>query len=504
MTSALKTKLPAFEKASLDRLDKAAEPIGVSSISVSEAVLLAALAVPLAIAIAALVWRSTLMAPINYNEGSNAFFVAAVLAHTPLYFPADALVTNNYPPLSFYLEAPLAALIGDAIFAGRLVAWLAFAAVTGLIVAISLRLHSDRIAAALAGMLFAAFMVINYDIYVGMNDPQMLAHAIMLAGLWSLLRRPHLPSSAFVAAALMAIALFVKHNILALPLAVAVWLALHNRRSAIAFVAIGAAIGGIGLATALAAFGHDFISGMLAPRQYIPARAWRHALEWLLPIEAPVFLGFLAIAIDRNDRVTRLFALYLALALALAWLFAGGSGVNFNLMFDVVIALSLAAGRLVAALRRQPELRRWAIAAYAIAALVNAGLVGTQSQLLVRPWITAERVRAATTLETVRLLAEQPGPAICENPALCYWANKPLELDPFNFAAGVAAGTKGEGAVLRRIASGYYAALEFPPPDPASAGYLGPRLAAAAAEHYRVLSKRPDGTIVYVARTTTP
>ena len=31
-------------------------------------------------------------------------------------------------------------------------------------------------------------MVINYDIYVGMNDPQMLAHASMLVGLWLLLR----------------------------------------------------------------------------------------------------------------------------------------------------------------------------------------------------------------------------------------------------------------------------------------------------------------------------
>jgi hypothetical protein len=227
-------------------------------------------------------------------------------------------------------------------------------------------------------------------------------------------------------------------------------------------------------------------------------------LEWLLPIEAPVFLGFLAPAIDRNNRATLLFTLYLTFALALACLFAGGSGVNFNLMFEVAIAFSLAGGQLVAALRRRPELRRWAIGAYAAAAVIDAGLVGTKDQLLIHPWITAERARTAATVETVRMLSERLGPALCENPALCYWADKPLELDPFNFAEGVAAGTKDEGIVLRRIASGYYAALEFPLLSPKGAGYLGPRVAIAAAEHYRELSTRPDGAIVYVARATAP
>ena len=325
-----------------------------AAVSAFETILLAALAAPLAVAIAALAWRSTLMIPINYNEGCNAYFVSTVLAHTPLYFPPDALLTNNYPPLSFYLLAPLASLMGDAIFAGRLVAWLAFAAVAAFIVAICYRLHGDRIAALLAGMIFPGFIVINYDIYVGMNDPQMLAHAIMLCGLWFLLRRPDSLGCIVAAAALMAAALFVKHNILALPLAVAAWLAVYNRRAAIRFVAAGTAAGALGLAACLAAFGPDFVSSLLAPRQYIPARAWRHAVGWLMPIEVPVLLAFLGAAIDHENRATVLFSLYLLIALGLAWLLAGGSAVNFNLMFEVVIAFSLAAGQLVASLRRQP------------------------------------------------------------------------------------------------------------------------------------------------------
>ena len=410
--------------------ERRADARASSATSALEAALLAVLAVPLAIAIAALAWRSTLMAPINYNEGCNAFFVSAVLTGAPLYFPPDALVTNNYPPLSFYLEAPIARLMGDAIFAGRLVSWLAFAAITGLIVAISHRLHRDRIAALFAGMIFAGFIVINYDIYVGMNDPQMLAHAIMLAGLWILLRSRNAVPAAIAASMLMAAALFVKHNIVALPLTVALWLAIYNRRAAFTFIAAGVATGAVGLAVCLAAFGHDFTSGLLAPRRYVPERAWRHALEWLMPIQVPVLLAFLGATIDRSNRYTLLFTLYLLIALGLAWLLAGGFGVNFNLMFEVVIAFALAAGQLIARLREQPPLRRWALGAYALAALVCAGLVGGKDQLLLRPWIAAERAREAATVETVRMIADRPGTALCESPALCYWAGKPMESIP--------------------------------------------------------------------------
>jgi hypothetical protein len=475
-----------------------------SAASVFETILLAALAVPLAVAIAALAWRSMLMIPINYNEGCNAYFVSTVLAGTSLYFPPDALLTNNYPPLSFYLLAPFASLIGDAIFAGRLVAWLAFAAVTALIVAICYRLRGDRIAACLAGMIFLGFIVINYDLYVGMNDPQMLAHAIMLCGLWVLLRRPDALGSAVAAAGLMAVALFVKHNILALPLAAAVWLAVYHRRAAIGFAVAGVATGALGLATCLAAFGPDFISSLLAPRQYIPARAWRHAVEWLMPIELPVLLAFLGAVVDRGNRATVLFSLYLLIALGLAWLLAGGAGVNFNLMFEVVIAFSLAAGQLVAALHRQPALRRWAIGGYAVAALVNAGLVGTKDELLLRPWIAAQRAREAATLETMRMLAARPGPALCENPALCYWAGKPFELDPLNFEEAVTAGTKDEGIVLGRIASGYYGIVELNARNSDQASALGPRIPAAVTTYYSKLPTDLRGTLLYVIGKTSP
>jgi hypothetical protein len=486
--------------ASDQALQAAQPPLPAPPRPTFEAIVLAVLAIPLCVALAALAWRSTLLLPINYNEGCNAYFVSVVLAGGPLYFPPDALLTNNYPPLSFYLLAPLTSLIGDAVFAGRLAAWLAFAAVTALIVAIPYQRNRDLLACLFGGAIFAGYMVINYDIYVGMDDPQMMAHALMLLGLLVVVRFPDASWSSIAAAVLMTAALFVKHNIIALPLALAAWLAIHDRRAAARFVAAGVLIGGVGLASSRFAFGPEFLSSLGAPRQYLPVRGWRHAVEWLFPMQLPILLAVLGAVLDRDNRTTTLFAGYLLIAVVLACVLAGGAGVNFNLMFEVVIAFSLAAGQLLARLRRDRSLRRWAIGGYAFAALINAGLIGTKDEFLLRPWIAMERARAAATAATVRLLAEQrPGPVLCDTPIICYWAHKPLELDPFNFGQGVIAGTKDERIVLQRIATGYYSAIELGgEPDPARPGFLGPRLPAAVAARYRKLPALPGGSVVYV------
>ncbi|HYK80456.1 MAG TPA: hypothetical protein VEU95_12550, partial [Micropepsaceae bacterium] len=87
----------------------------------AEAVVLAILSVPLLIALIALAYRSTLLIAINYNEGWNAYHATAALSGGRLYYPANALVTNNYPPLSFIIVGMVSNIVGDAIFAGRLV-----------------------------------------------------------------------------------------------------------------------------------------------------------------------------------------------------------------------------------------------------------------------------------------------------------------------------------------------------------------------------------------------
>src|ERR1043166_288764 len=56
---------------------------------------------------------------IGNSEGWNAGHVLRMLQGLPLYPPPDELVTNNYPPLYFYLMAGIKLLGGDLILAGR-------------------------------------------------------------------------------------------------------------------------------------------------------------------------------------------------------------------------------------------------------------------------------------------------------------------------------------------------------------------------------------------------
>ena len=49
------------------------------------------------------VYRAFLNVEIQPNEGWNAYFADAAMGKMPLYPSTDQLITNNYPPLSFYI-----------------------------------------------------------------------------------------------------------------------------------------------------------------------------------------------------------------------------------------------------------------------------------------------------------------------------------------------------------------------------------------------------------------
>ena len=59
-----------------------------------------------AIAILAFIWpvyRAFLNIEITDNEAWNAYFADAAMGKMPLYPSTAQLITNNYPPLSFYI-----------------------------------------------------------------------------------------------------------------------------------------------------------------------------------------------------------------------------------------------------------------------------------------------------------------------------------------------------------------------------------------------------------------
>lgn len=428
--------------------------------------MLIAFAVPLLLALAAYGFASTLYLVRNYNEGWNAYLAAAEASGNPIYSPPAALFTNNYPPLSFYIIGPLSRLVGDAVFAGRAVAWLAFLSTTATIGIILRCLHDDAVAACFAGMLFAACLATLAHDYVGVDDPQMLAHAVALLGMLIYLRARERASAASVFAVIISAALFIKHNVVALPLTLTIWLFVYDRRAALRFVLTGLACAVLGLAICWMIFGHDFFMALLAARRYSLTEAYRFVLPRLSLFEFPVALAILGLLADFRDRFSVLFALYAAVALLIGGVSAAGDGVSINCLFEAIIALSLASGHALARLGISSSsffasLRIGAIGACGLSVLLAASLKVSADAVLVLPWFKAQRVMEATTLDAVRRLAATPGPALCENLAICYWAKKPMDVDVFNFAQGVLGRTKDLAALEARIASGTYVGAEF-------------------------------------------
>src|SRR6476646_2167330 len=88
------------------------------------------------LASAALAWPAFRMfvdVEIEVNEAWNAYFDDAAVGGRVLYPSRDLLITNNYPPLSFYAVGGLGRLVGDTILAGRLLSFVSVLAIGALV-----------------------------------------------------------------------------------------------------------------------------------------------------------------------------------------------------------------------------------------------------------------------------------------------------------------------------------------------------------------------------------
>jgi hypothetical protein len=398
----------------------------------------------------------------SYNEGWNAYHAEAVLGDRPLYPAADALFPNNYPPLSFALVALASGVVPDALRAGRLLSLLAFLAVAVGIGWLARRsTGSDRLG-VFAGLGFAALMGAAFDEYVGMNDPQLMAHAFMLGGLL-LVTGGRGPLRLACAALLMLLGGLVKHNVVVVPLAVTFWLLGRDRRAFGTWLAASAVLVAGALAALGAIFGASLFENVLGPRTTSLAIATKVSADWLRHLAAPLAVGLLAAQEAWRDPDGRLLALYAGFALAIGFAFTAGEGVSYNAYFDLLIALTLLGVFLLARLAAlvPAGVRVFPLAALALALLADP-LIRAPDALLGLPRRLEEGAHfEAATREDVEYVAAREGPALCEMLALCFWAGKPPSVDLFNAQQYFRAGRADEELLLRRVARGEFAVVQL-------------------------------------------
>ena len=437
--------------------------------------------------------------PLNYNEGWNAFHTLRLRTGGPLYPPPSPAVFINYPPLSFYVIAAIERLTGDDIFAGRLVALVSLGVVT-LNVALAARsLGVSRVLAAIAAAAFFAFVAIYYADYVAMNDPQWLGHAFQTTGLVILLRRNRTDFATLLIVALLFVAGgLVKQNLVALPLALTLWLAFEDRPALCRWLLIGLATVAVAAAACLALWGRNFVDQvLLSERQF-----WTYGLSFLaqgLALRLAPFIVFAAAGATTmwRERRVRLIGIYLLVALVAGVAILCIEGVSYSALFDLTIATMIGAPLLFDWLARRVATVSWMTSA----APSLAALMFTLPILVVAPHAQDNQRDFALDLarqtewdDTIARIASAPGPVACETLALCYWAGRPSEIDFFNFGQVASLHPEPDQSLTAQIAGRRLALIQQDSPDGSSR--MSASFNAAIAANYSAISTAPTVLLV--------
>lgn len=425
--------------------------------------------------------------PLNFNEGWNAFHTSDLASGRPLYPDVSGFFFNNYPPLSFYPIAAVGRIVGDQMLGGRIVALVSLVAWTVLLALLARRMRCSWRESIFAGLLFAVQLGVFSDFYVGVNDPQMLGHALQALGLLLLVRVRHTAGSLFTCALLFATGVFAKQNLIALPIAGVAWLMIVDSRSAWRLAAFGVLLAAAGIAACVFLFGTGFLGQIGATRAYSPGKAVSMSLQWIPRVIVAGAFAVVLLRRFRHDAFVVFVLTYATVSVVIGLGVSGGAGVYWNAMFDAEWALcltaALALSRLLpeAGLQARP-LRLAAAAGYLAAPAIVLAMSATIHWLSPRFWLDPRWSEVETAAREIEFVRRRPGPALCEDLAICYWAGKPVEVDFFNLQQRLRLEPWRAESVAGEIESRRFgvALLDVPGRD------LGPLVSQALLHHYEV------------------
>ena len=367
------------------------------------------------------------------------------------------LSRNNYPPLSFYLlNAISAALDVDVLYIGRA---LCLAATVGTAVAVWACIRSlggSHLGATLGAVWWFASAAKWYSVWVGRNDPHLVALAVMTGCLAYILRHPKRDRS-LVAIVLMAIAGFYKHSLVAIPIASLLWLTLHDRRRGLRATVVGLGTVGLGLAVCGALFGAAFFHDMLLPRVYHVSRGFGHI--GLTQFIAPAMVIGVIWAICRRQTLAgRFVGSFMAIALVTFMGQSLAEGVADNAIFELTVAAAIGLGCAFSDLVAIPKVQSWGIerAQVIVVCILIARLLlsehVTPFLFLFSPSFRAELNERMSVMraESARVAAI-PGPVACDYELACRFAGKPFVFDPFIVGQLAATGKISQPDLAARI-----------------------------------------------------
>lgn len=378
--------------------------------------------------------RCFLPAEIDYNEGWNAFRQVSAAVPGALYGRMPDLAITNYPPLSFHIVGALAALGADPVLAGRILSLLAIAVIGVVLARVARRLAGSGALAACAMLGWVVGLEFWTPERIGVDDPQLLGMAFEAVAFDLFLQSAGRTRRLVFSACLVAVGLFIKHSVLALPLGMTLALVAQRSWRALAiWIGAGGVVGSVATALTLAHDGHLFFAHLLQPRLFIPERTIQLSLVYALnSAPALAMIGVWAWWERRSGRVRPLVLAWLA-ALAEIGVFAGGDGVGKSIFQDAIMLTALL----------QP------LALQGLMARVSAGPAGRRAAplvpmpLLLAPLVVAAQTGAVWAQVTTAarevpdvtraeaLLRGVRGPVACEDLLLCFRAGRTSAFDAY-------------------------------------------------------------------------
>ena len=290
---------------------------------------------------------------IGYNEGWNVIHTSRLLDGKPLYLPLNGLpiAPVNYPPLSFVIIGTLSYFTGNVLLTGRLVSLISLLAVSCLIFGTIANFTSSRSSALLGALLWLALVVQEAGAYVGMYDPQMLAHVFSMGAfyLYSKWTEDLAYKKTCVLAFLCCFALFIKHLLIVVPITLAIALFLTRRRAFWTFALAGILIFSLmlfgtwlyGEENVFADF-IDFSRPVFSEKaKIVSLLLFLNDFVWVL------FLPFVILVVESEEKWMSAL-LYFSFSFLLGSYSIGGMGMSWNAWFDFFIAAAIVVGLLAA------------------------------------------------------------------------------------------------------------------------------------------------------------
>ncbi len=402
---------------------------------------------------------------INYNEGWNVYNTDRLI-HGEIVYDDNYWRINNYPIGSFLIIAGANVLIHNLLLSGRLVALVSFAAIAVFAGMAVRRFGGGRSDAVFGAGCAAGFCYLMAPTWIIADDPQTLGEAVMLGALVSYIARAPDRLNLLRTAFLVVLGGFIKHNLVAIPIAITLDLAFRSPRRLPLWLGscAGFTTGFLGLTQIVA--GGDFVDHLMSPRLFGWYGARYHLMKYLRLFKFPLTVIALSASLFlATDRM--ILAAWGMISIVSATIVSGFEGTSYNMFQDAAVFLGVAAGVMMSELRKSEFRGRLAkVLSFTLPFVAAQPILARAPDVAAqvyhgRALLDADRKRNETFLADAKYVADRKGPAICESLLLCYVAGQPYILDPFNSRQYILSSRLDQSELIRRIAAREFAVIQL-------------------------------------------